>query len=135
MNLAELDYMAILVATIAGYAGGAVWFAPAVFGDAWLNALNKDKEDLGSPTQAMVVTFFTTLAAAFVLALVFQAVNIEHPGEAIGYALLLGIGFYAATMLSDYFFCDWGLRLFAIQCGYRVTMFVLMAIILVTLGG
>lgn len=134
MHPAQLDYIAIMAATLAGYAAGAVWFAPQVFGDAWLQALKKDREELGSPTLSMVVTFFTTLLSAIVLALVFQVANVAHVGEAVGYALLLGVGFYAATMLSDYFFCDWGLRLFFIQCGFRVTMFVLMGVVLVAVG-
>jgi hypothetical protein len=49
---------------VAGYAVGAMWYMPKVFGNAWMAAMGKKPEELGSPAQAMTVAAVTTLITA-----------------------------------------------------------------------
>ena len=128
-NLAELNWLAILVATIAGFAIGGLWYGP-LFGNAWVAALGKKPEDIRPSPQPFIISFVTALITAIVLAILIQALGIDSAINGICLGLAVGVGFIATAMASDCAFCGWGLRLFLIQAGYRVTYSVIMGIIL-----
>jgi hypothetical protein len=130
VDLGSVNGWAVLVAAVVAYAIGAVWYAPPVFGNRWMAALGKSKEQLGDPVRLMVAQFFLTLVIAAVLAVVvvrFGAVTwIE--GAAIG--LVLSLGLVAASLLSDWMFCGFNMRLYWMQIGYKVVYFTVMGAIL-----
>jgi hypothetical protein len=126
----SLNGWAILAAALAAYALGGVWYAPPVFGRAWLSALGKRREELGSPVRAMTIQLLLTLVTATVLALLvvrFGAITWAE-GAAIG--LVAGIGLVATSLASDYLFCGWSLRLYSIQVAYKLVSLTLMGAIL-----
>jgi hypothetical protein len=130
VDVASLNGWAILAAALAAYALGGVWYAPPVFGRAWLSALGKRREELGSPVRAMTVQLLLTLVTATVLALLvvrFGAITWAE-GAAIG--LVAGIGLVATSLASDYLFCGWSLRLYSIQVAYKLVSLTLMGAIL-----
>ena len=130
VDLGSINWWAVLLATVVAYAIGAVWYAPPVFGNRWMAALGKSKEQLGDPVKLMVAQFFLTLVIASVLAAVvvrFGAVTwIE--GAAIGFALSLGL--VATSLLSDWMFYSFNMRLYWIQVSHKAVYFTLMGAIL-----
>jgi hypothetical protein len=130
VDLGSINGWAVLTATVVAYAIGAVWYAPPVFGNRWMAVLGKSREQLGDPVKLMVAQFFLTLVIAAVLAAVvvrFGAVNwIE--GAVIGLALSLGL--VATSLLSDWMFCGFGMKLYWIQVGYKVVYVTVMGAIL-----
>jgi hypothetical protein len=130
VDLGSVNWWAVLAATVLACAIGAVWYAPPVFGNRWMAALGKSKEQLGDPVRLMVAQFFLTLVIAAVLAVVvvrFGAVTwIE--GAVIG--LVLSLGLVAASLLSDWMFCGFNMRLYWMQIGYKVVNFTVMGAIL-----
>ena len=115
-----LNWWAILVATIAGFLLGGIWYG-RLFGKAWLRAIGKREEDLGSPAIPMTLSFFTAFVTALLMALLMNAlptIKTILDGALLG--LYIGVGFIAAAMASDYAFCRWPTQLFFIQAGYRV---------------
>ena len=129
LELSGLNWLAILVATVAGFALGGIWYGP-IFGDAWLAALGKTADQIQPSATPFVISFFTSLVTAVVLAMFISALNISTLGGGITIGLLVGIGFIAAAMASDSAFGDTGLRLWLIQSGYRVLYSVVMGAIL-----
>jgi hypothetical protein len=130
VDVASLNGWAILAAALAAYALGGVWYAPPVFGRAWLSALGKRREELGSPVRAMTIQLLLTLVTATVLALLvvrFGAITWAE-GAAIG--LVAGVGLVATSLASDYLFCGWSLRLYWIQVAYKLVSLTLMGAIL-----
>ena len=131
IDYATINYLAVLVAAVAGFVLGGAWFAQPVFGAAWLKALGKKKDDLGgSPTKALVITAITTWVTAYVLAVFILALNIT---TAVGGALVglsIGIGIVATSMYSDSLFCNWPFKLILIQAGHRIVYLALMGSIL-----
>lgn len=130
VDLASTNLWAILLATVVGYALGALWYAPPVLGNRWMAALGKSREQLGSPLVPMTVQFLATIVVAIVLAVVvvrFGAITwIE--GGAIG--LALSVGLVATSMLSDWLFCRFNMSLYWIQSGYKITHITVMGAIL-----
>ncbi len=126
----SLNGWAILAAAVAAYALGAVWYTPPVFGNAWLRALGKRREELGRPVRAMTIQLLLTLVTATVLALLvvrFGAITWAE-GAAIG--LVAGVGLVATSLASDYLFCGWSLRLYSIQVAYKLVSLTLIGAIL-----
>lgn len=129
LELTGLNWLAILVATVAGFALGGIWYGP-IFGDAWLAALGKTADQIQPSATPFVISFFTSLVTAIVLAMFISALNISTLGGGVMIGLLVGVGFIAAAMASDSAFGDTGLKLWLIQSGYRALYSVLMGAIL-----
>ena len=125
LNLADLNWWAILVATAAAFVLGGIWYGP-VFGQAWLSALGKSADDLKPSPMPFIVSFFTALLTCIVLAMLMSGLGIVTLGGGLALGALVGVGFIATAMASDTAFCGWGMPLFLIQSGYRVVYSIIM---------
>ena len=128
-NFADLNWLAVLVATAAGFVLGGLWYGP-LFGNAWVTALGKQPEDIKPSPFPFFVSLITASVTAIVLALFVNALGITSALDGALLGLAIGVGFIATAMGSDSAFCGWGLRLFLIQSGYRIAYSVIMGIIL-----
>jgi len=129
LDFAGLNWVAILVATIAGFVLGGLWYGP-LFGKAWMNAIGKTPEELQPSPTPFVISFFTALITAVVLSALISSLGITDWLNGAVLGLLTGVGFIATAMASDTAFCGWGSRLFLIQSGYRVSYSIVMGAIL-----
>ena len=129
LDFSTFSWLPVLVATVAGFILGGLWYGP-LFGNAWLKAIGKKPEDLKPSPIPFIVSFITALITAVTLAALVHALGINswHQGLVLG--LLTSIGFIATGMASDYAFCGWGVSLFCIQSGYRITYSAIMGAIL-----
>ena len=69
----DVNYVAVLVAAVAGMIIGAIYFSSAVAGKAWLKATGKTKEELGSgagPTMYITAAIFQLLTATVLAAII-----------------------------------------------------------------
>ena len=130
VDVGSLNGWAILAAALAAYALGALWYAPPVLGRAWLSALGKRPEELGSPVRAMGIQFLLTLVTATVLALLVVRFGAITWAEGALIGLIAGVGLVATSLASDYLFCGWSLRLYSIQVAYKLVSLTLMGAIL-----
>lgn len=129
LEISGLNWLAILVATVAGFVIGGIWYGP-LFGKAWMSALGKSPDDIQPSPMPFVISFFTALITAIVLAVLINALGISTLGGGVMIGLLIGVGFIATAMASDSAFCGWGVKLWLIQSGYRVLYSVVMGAIL-----
>lgn len=123
------NWWAILLATVLAFGLGGLWYGP-LFGNAWLAAMGKTADEIEPSPTPFVVSFFTALLTAIVLAWLINALAITGWLDGLVLGLVVGIGFIATAMASDTAFCGWGLRLFLIQAGYRVVYSVIMGALL-----
>ena len=128
-DLSSLNPFAVGVAALVGVVLGAAWYAPPLLGNAWMQALGKPQEELGSPAASIGGSALSCLVAATAVALLVQAVGARGAAAGAGVGALLGLGIVAMTMLSDSLFSGWGWRLYFIQMGYRAAYLVLMGAI------
>lgn len=129
LEISGLNWLAILVATVAGFVIGGIWYGP-LFGNAWMSALGKSPDDIQPSPKPFVISFFTALITAIVLAVLINALGISTLGGGVVIGLLIGVGFIATAMASDSAFCGWGVKLWLIQSGYRVLYSAVMGAIL-----
>jgi len=102
------NWWAILVSTVLAFVLGGLWYGP-LFGQAWMQAMGKTEEDIEPTPAPFIISFFTALLTAVVLAWLIGALQVTTwlGGATIG--LVTGIGFIATAMASDTAFCGWGM--------------------------
>ena len=124
-----LNYLAILVVTIAGFLLGGVWYGP-LFAKAWMAEVGKTEADLKGGPAPFVISFVTAFVTAVVLAVLVNTMGISTAGDGIALGLYAGLGFIATGMGSDMAFRGDSVKLWAIQSGYRVAYSVIMGWVL-----
>ncbi|BFM13955.1 hypothetical protein R50073_01380 [Maricurvus nonylphenolicus] len=120
----------VIAATFTGMVLGALWYSPLLFGKAWMAAIGKTPETLGSQTLPMVGSIVASLLMASGVALLLAALNVTSLSEATAVGAILGFLIIFPALLSDNLFCGWGKGLLLIQAGYRVLTVVLMAVVI-----
>jgi hypothetical protein len=125
----ESFVLSVFSAAAVAFVLGVVWYAPFGFGDAFLAAAQKKREDLGGAAVAMGTSFAALVASAAALHVLLRMAGIDTVSGGAWVGTTMGV-LVAAAMLSDYLFCGWPLTLFAIQAGYRVCYLALMGLVL-----
>ena len=131
INISDFDWWAIVVATIASYAFGALWYSPVLFGNTWASIQNLSEEDLKKGwASAMIVTFITTFLTVLVVEIFIVGLQANFIGQAIMVGILIGLFVVAGNMLSENLYSRHPLKFWWITAGYRFIMILIMAIIL-----
>jgi hypothetical protein len=105
-GLGDLNYLAVLVAALAYFILGAIWYAPPVFGNAWMKASGMEMPAEGErPGPAIYIgPFFGCLIAALATALLAAATGTDTVGGGIVLGLVVGIGYVLSVTLSTAIF-------------------------------
>lgn len=131
----HLNWLAILVATLAYFMLGALWYSKALFGTKWAHLVKLDMEnpDLKKGMgKMMVATFLLIFIVCFALALLIHMINFDDQflyGVKLG--LLTGIGFATTAVSINYVYENKPSNLYLINNGYHVAGHVIAAVILV----
>ena len=129
LDVSSLEPLAIALGTVVATGLGAAWYSPLLLGSAWMAALGKPAEELGSPAEGIIGSILSCLVAAICVDLLVAAVGADGVMAGAGVGAVLGLGIVAMTMLSDSLFSGWGWRLYFIQVGYRALYLTLMGAI------
>lgn len=129
VDLSDLNWLHIGVATLSGMILGWVWYSPLLFGRQWMKAAKVTKKQLSSAgnapagyAKAMIGHFIAAIALAE-LVHVFVATDLW---EGVQVGLLVGVGLFAAlTLVHLSFRTDKTLTL--INATYDVAVVVMMA--------
>lgn len=130
----DVSWLAIIVATLAYFALGAVWYM-ALSGQ-WMAAVGKDREQIESDQRSyiyavqFVATALLTVLVAYLVVNVFSVASIAE-GLLAG-ALIGGVAILASS--GDFLYEGRSLRLFLINSGYRLVGIMLMSAIVAWLG-
>ena len=136
--LSNINWIAVLLATLVSFVSGFIWFGPKTFYPVWWKAMGKsDKEEPGSH-QNMAVVFGTIVVALFVQALFLSIVlswfaasngSLTATSGALA-GLIVGVGIVAATPLSHRLMGGHGFKVWALEVGNDVLNFVLMGLVI-----
>jgi hypothetical protein len=124
MELANINFLALIVAAIASFALGAVWYSPVLFGKAWQKTLGFTEEYLGKSNMALVFgsSFVLIFLMDFGLAIILQGHASRDVSAFSGflYGLLIGIFFVATSYGINMIYQRRSFLLWAIDSGYQV---------------
>ena len=135
--LSDLNWLAVLVAALAYFAIGAVWYAPPLFGKAWSAAGGMEMPEPGArPSPAIYLTpLVGSVLSAIALGMLAKATGTDTLQRGIVLGLVVAIGFAVAISFVTAQFESqkpkpmvWG----AINAGYHVVGNIVAAIIVAT---
>ena len=131
----DLNYLAIIVATVAGMIVGSLWYSPVMFAQPWLRLIGKTMDELREeghgPAVAMVIAVIGALITSYVLALV---VNASSDAPDLVDGLMIGVlvwaGLVGVQTLIGTVFQARPLRLWILDSGNQLLTFAFMGLII-----
>ncbi len=134
MIFAGINYLAVLVAAIAGYVVGSIWYM--TLGNAWMKALGKTKEELKPSAGPFIAAFLMQLLMAYIL-----AGAIGHLGDntvtlknSVISAAFCWVGFVLTTMFVNHRFQGSPLMLTIIDAGHWLFVLLVMGVVIGLFG-
>lgn len=126
----NVNWLAVLVASLAAFAIGSVWYSPLLFSKAWQKELNLSDYDIKNSNMALIfgLAFILMFISALVLELFLPRESTALVGLVAG--LLVSIGWIATALGVNYLFGRRSLKLYLIDAGYFVVFFAVMGLIL-----
>lgn len=127
MNLlGSIDYIAVLLAAVAGMVLGALWYLPGVFGATWRSALGNERWNHPDPREAVVVRGLATGITAFSLAVLLAGAGVPTLAGSLRLGMVVGLGIVAPTIIADYHFSGRRWTLTALTAAHRIVHVMLM---------
>lgn len=129
-DLAEINYLAVLVATVATMILGFLWYSPVLFGHAWVKQQGKKMEDMsGGGPLTYILTALTALVGVFILALLMTLTDEKTIATGLSLGLLVGLSI-AAKIGMNFLFESKTLGLYFITIGYHLVAYLVAGVIL-----
>jgi hypothetical protein len=129
----SIPWLAVIVAAISFFIFGALWYT--YFGDLWLKAIGKRKEDLNPKDPipyltAAIACVLNAIATALVIDLIWP-LTATRIMTAFMVGLLLGGAVFAAGLAKHYAFAGRSWNLFMIDACHDILGFMLMSLVIV----
>ena len=123
----DVNWLAVLCASVLKFVIGGVWYAPPVFGPRWGAIVGVSPEAFKARMiQAMVADLVSSFVLAWVLANVLKFTGAVGwiPGARV--AFFLWLGFVATTLISTTMYEGRPIALFGINAGYWLVSMLIM---------
>jgi hypothetical protein len=134
MELANINWLAVIVAGIAAWVIGALWYSPVLFGKIWQKEMGFSDEYLKQANMVLIFggSLILMLLMSFGMAFLVQAHGETETSLAKGmwYGLFIGVLFVATSIGINYLYQRRSIRLWLIDALYQVIFLVVMGIIL-----
>ena len=131
-DLAEINYLAVVVGVIVNMAGGALWYGP-LFANQWMaeNGFTRDQlEEAGEAWKGYVASIVAAIITVFILAVLVQLTGADEFAEGLLIGMIAGVGFIATSQAANYTFESRSLKLYLINTGYPVITLAINGVIL-----
>ena len=129
----HINWLHVLVAAVAYWALGAVWYSPAMFAKKWQGYVGMDmtspdaKKGMG---QAMIISFILMLVCSIGIGLIAERMDLHGAVSGLKWGLLLGLCFSATAVHISYLYEKRPLGLHLINGLYNVVGCVVAAVII-----
>ena len=134
-SLGELNWLAVIVATIVYYGLGAFWYSRKVFGDRWAKSIGWNAAEAEPPASAAfyILPFFGYLVIVIAIGMLAVATGTDTLAEGLVLGVVLGVLFAGSIFFTTAKFeptkpepMSW----FVISGGYAAVGIVLAAVVL-----
>lgn len=135
MPQVHINYLAVLVAAVAAFAVGGLWYSPLLFAKMWVNAHGYTEEQVKemqkSASKAYAVSFLCQLLIALAIAVLIGYLHLERCVQGLKLAALIWAGFAFPLGLMATMFSEKRMTVFLIDTGYQLVYLLLMGAIIV----
>jgi hypothetical protein len=132
--LIHLNWIAVLVVTLAGFLLGWLWFSPVLFAKSWMKEMGMTKESFEANPPNMALLFGScllyTLLSTTGLAMLLRDHGTHEWFKGAEFGALIGVLLVAPRMLNGALWEFRSARLLRITVGYELVMFILQGAIL-----
>lgn len=128
-SFAEINWIAVLVASLVYFFVGTLWYSPLLFANSWMQLTGKTRDDLNANPFYFIASFFLCLIGSTALACLFQIAGVTGfvPGLLAGVMAGLAV---ASAMAVDFLHSGQSIQLYLITSGYHFVSFTLAGLIL-----
>ena len=130
----DVNWLAIIVAAIAAFALGALWYSRSLFGRQWMAAHGHTPEQLAAMQSNMgktyAVSFVTYVIMAMVIALLMGLTGATTAVQGVVLAVLAWLGFGFTIGLNTNLYSNKPSAAFMIDAGYQLVHVILMGAII-----
>jgi len=131
MDMSTVNWMAVLVAAVANFVIGGLWFSPAMFGKLWMKANGFTEESLKGRNMGLIfgMSFLCCLIMSINLAMFLNAPSTDVTFGALA-GFLAGFGWVAMGIIVISLFERRSGAYMFVNAGYMVVAFIVMGVIL-----
>ena len=96
----SINYWAVIVAAVAYFVLGALWYSPVLFGNAWMRSIGKTKEQVTADFSPLnyLWALIASFLASYGIARIMLWTGAQGIGDAIKIAIVAGICFVLASV-------------------------------------
>lgn len=97
----ELNWLAVLVASAAAFASGAIWYSEAVFGKVWMKAVGLTRKDTAKANmpKVMGLSFVSIIVSAVAIGVLVQPLALTTALQGASFGVMLAVGLLGANKL------------------------------------
>lgn len=133
----NLNIVAVIVAGLASYFLGVLWYSPLLFGKMWVKLMQLDKKKsknvrAKSIVMTIGVSLVSNLVTAYVMAMVMSFGNVVSVTTGVQIGFWLWLGFIAIVTLGGVLWEGKSLKLYILNNVYNLLSLILMGAILST---
>jgi len=132
MEQSGMNYWAVFVAAAAYMLLGALWYSPALLGNAWMKATGRTKEQIKAECSSInyLWAFVASFLASYGIARIMSWTGGDSIVDGIRLAVLIGICFVVATFAVNGLFEKRTCKLTVINALYHVVGLVIAGVII-----
>ncbi len=135
----EVNWLAVVLATLSSMVVGAVWYTPQLFGKSWMKLTKVDPSKTPTnPGKIYGLTLLASLLTAFVLAhmsyMASQFFDTSFLSTAVTTAFWLWLGFTVSRLLVHDLFENRPIKLTVLNAGHELATVMVMALIIGGMG-
>lgn len=130
----EINYWAVIVATLSTMVVGSIWYTPKVFGNAWMRLAKVTPGEGNSPVRAILVTLVVSFITSWVLAGAIWIAYDFYGGSFLISALFTGAvlwaGLTAARFITHDAFEGRPAKLTLMNCAHELVTILVVALVI-----
>lgn len=130
----QINFLAVVVAAVATFALGALWYSPVLLGKHWVVAHGYTSERIEQMRRgagrAYAISALCFLAMAAAVAVIVSYLDLHRPLQGLKLGLLLWAGFAFPLGLTANAYSDRRLSAFLIDAGYQLVYLLIMGAII-----
>lgn len=130
----EINYIAVLIASIVSFVVGMLWYSPFIFGKIWMRELKMSGKKFKKKDMILssVANFFATLILVCVYSRFIIYLTVENVLDVLSMSFMVWIGFFVCTtLIGGVLWERKSLKSFAIGAGYWLVNLIVIGLVLI----
>lgn len=124
-----INIWAVLVAGVAYYILGFLWYSPFLFGKAWMKSLGKTQDELSFGPKELIGSIIVALIIPLIVAFILELICTWDLIIAVLVSILVFV-VMACIMLNSYLYGGMNIKTFLINSGYQICGLLLIGLII-----